>query len=68
MVCSLGMWKSTLSVLILTIDIVGVGLFAGAQTPQELVEDGMRKQQAGDLTGAVNDYREFLKPPLSIRI
>ena len=39
-------------------------LFASAQaqlTPQQLVQDGMQKQQAGDLEGAVTDYRQFLK-------
>ena len=30
-------------------------------TPQELVQDAMQKQQAGDLEGAVVEYRQFLK-------
>jgi len=30
-------------------------------TPQQLVEDGQQKQRAGDLEGAVSDYRQFLK-------
>jgi Flp pilus assembly protein TadD len=30
-------------------------------TPQQLVQDAMQKQQAGDLQGAVTEYREFLK-------
>jgi tetratricopeptide (TPR) repeat protein len=30
-------------------------------TPQQLVQDAMQKQQAGDLEGAVTEYREFLK-------
>jgi tetratricopeptide (TPR) repeat protein len=35
---------------------------APAQTsPQELVQDAMQKQQAGDLAGAVPEYREFLR-------
>ena len=32
-----------------------------AQTPQQLVQDAMQRQQAGDLAGAVPEYREFLK-------
>jgi tetratricopeptide (TPR) repeat protein len=37
-------------------------LVAQAQTsPQELVQDAMHKQQAGDLAGAVPEYQEFLK-------
>jgi tetratricopeptide (TPR) repeat protein len=34
---------------------------AWAQTPQELVQDAMHKQQAGDLEGAVTEYKQFLK-------
>jgi len=30
-------------------------------TPQQLVQDAIQKQQAGDLAGAVIEYREFLK-------
>jgi tetratricopeptide (TPR) repeat protein len=43
---------------------LGPVLFASAQTqltPQQLVQDGLQKQQAGDLEGAVTDYRQFLK-------
>ena len=36
-------------------------LSAGAQNPQEVVQDAIAKQQAGDLEGAVPEYREFLK-------
>src|SRR5215471_18847509 len=32
-----------------------------AQSPQQLVQEGIQKQQSGDLHGAVTDYREFLK-------
>jgi tetratricopeptide (TPR) repeat protein len=32
-----------------------------AQTPQSLIQDAMGKQQAGDLAGAVPEYRQFLK-------
>src|SRR5437870_2595136 len=35
--------------------------FALAQTPQQLVQTAMQKQQAGDLAGAVPEYRQFLK-------
>jgi tetratricopeptide (TPR) repeat protein len=31
------------------------------KTPQELVQDAIQKQRAGDLEGAVTEYREFLK-------
>jgi tetratricopeptide (TPR) repeat protein len=31
------------------------------QTPQELIQDAIQKQQAGDLQGAVTEYRQFLK-------
>src|SRR2546429_1128423 len=49
------MWKFTL-VLILSI-----GAIARAQTPQELVQDAIQKQQAGDLEGAIAEYKQFLK-------
>jgi Flp pilus assembly protein TadD len=32
-----------------------------AQDPQALIQDAMARQQAGDLEGAVPEYREFLK-------
>jgi tetratricopeptide (TPR) repeat protein len=38
-----------------------LGGVALAQSPQQLVQDAMRKQQAGDLEGAVAGYRQFLK-------
>lgn len=31
------------------------------QSPQELVQDAIEKQRAGDLDGAAKEYREFLK-------
>jgi Flp pilus assembly protein TadD len=34
---------------------------AVAQTPQELFNDAMAKQKAGDLEGAVQEYRQLLK-------
>jgi tetratricopeptide (TPR) repeat protein len=37
------------------------GSVALAQSPQQLVQDAMQKQQAGDLEGAVAEYRQFLK-------
>jgi tetratricopeptide (TPR) repeat protein len=45
--------------LLLTIALAAT---ASAQmSPQELVMDGQQKQHAGDLEGAITDYREFLK-------
>src|ERR1700754_2321620 len=39
-----------------------LALTARAQmSPQELVMDGQQKQRAGDLEGAIADYRQFLK-------
>ena len=32
-----------------------------AQSPQELVQDAQQKQRAGDLDGAVSEYRQFLQ-------
>src|ERR1022692_3361258 len=49
------MWKSTL------LFVFGICALAPAQTPQELVQDALSKQQAGDLAGAVPEYRQFLK-------
>ena len=34
---------------------------ASARSPQELVQDAIQRQTAGDLAGAVVEYREFLK-------
>src|SRR6059058_806580 len=49
------MWKPA-SLLILTLSTITL-----AQSPQELVQDALQKQQSGDLEGAVPEYREFLK-------
>jgi tetratricopeptide (TPR) repeat protein len=49
------MWRSTLFLAFT------FGWIAWAQTPQELVQDAIQKQQAGDLLGAVEEYRQFLK-------
>lgn len=49
------MWKF---LLLLTLSF---GASAQAQIPQELVQDAMQKQKAGDLEGAVFEYRQFLK-------
>src|SRR6266404_5112020 len=49
------MWKSTLFLAFT------FGSVAWPQTPQELVQDAIEKQQAGDLLGAVEEYRQFLK-------
>jgi Flp pilus assembly protein TadD len=49
------MWKSA---LFLALSFTSV---PQAQSPQELVQDAIQKQQAGDLQGAVTEYKEFLK-------
>jgi tetratricopeptide (TPR) repeat protein len=41
--------------------ILSFGAIARAQSPQSLVQDAITKQKAGDLDGAVQEYREFLK-------
>src|SRR2546427_13125761 len=41
--------------------ILSIGAIVQAQSPQELVQDAIQKQQAGDLEGAVAEYRQFLK-------
>jgi tetratricopeptide (TPR) repeat protein len=43
--------------------VLSFGIIAQAQSqsPQELVQDAIQKQQSGDLEGAVTEYREFLK-------
>jgi tetratricopeptide (TPR) repeat protein len=38
-----------------------ISTVVAAQTPQELVQDAMQKQQAGDLEHAVPEYKQFLK-------
>jgi hypothetical protein len=53
------MWKSALLGIILSVSAI-----AEAQTPQELqelVQDAIQKQKAGDLEGAVTEYRQFPK-------
>ena len=49
------MWKSSL-LLILSFSNI-----ARAQSPESLVQDAISKQKAGDLDGAVREYRQFLK-------
>src|SRR6266536_2738506 len=41
--------------------LLAIRAVASAQTPQQLVQDAMQKQQTGDLEGAVAEYRQFLK-------
>src|SRR6267154_310514 len=41
--------------------ILSIGAIARAQSPQELVQDAIQKQQAGDLERAVAKYKQFLK-------
>jgi tetratricopeptide (TPR) repeat protein len=56
------MWKSALSPISLALCSLSLLSFlAWAQSPQELVQDAIQKQQAGDLEGAVKEYRQFLK-------
>ena len=53
------MWKPALLLIVLSLNAI-----AQAQTPQELqelVQDAIQKQKAGDLEGAVKEYRQFLK-------
>src|SRR5437879_5768028 len=53
---SSSMRKSFSLIVLLTIRAV-----ASAQSPQQLVQDALQKQQAGDLAGAVPEYRQFLE-------
>ena len=47
---------------LMAILVVMAGAHVFAQTPQEqLVQDAIEKQRAGDLQGAVSEYRNFLK-------
>jgi tetratricopeptide (TPR) repeat protein len=41
--------------------VLGVAFPGHAQSPQELVQDAQQKQRAGDLAGAVAEYRQFLQ-------
>ncbi len=41
--------------------VLGVAFIGHAQTPQELVQDAQQRQRAGDLAGAVKEYRQFLQ-------
>ena len=47
--------------LLLALLIVTTAHAQTAQQLQQLVQDAMQKQQAGDLEGAVTEYRQFLK-------
>lgn len=47
--------RQSFLILLLSTSLAGL-----AQSPQELVQDAQRKQQAGDLNGAVVEYRKFL--------
>src|SRR6267143_2003938 len=40
--------------------ILSIGAIARAQTPQELIQDAIQKQQAGDLEGAANEQVPLL--------
>src|SRR5256885_13854375 len=50
-----GMWRL---ILFFALSFSAV---ARAQSPQDLVQDAMQKQKAGDLEGAVAEYKQFLK-------
>src|SRR5579875_141076 len=41
--------------------VLGLGVFAQAQSPQQLVQDAIQKQRSGQLEEAVTEYRQFLK-------
>jgi tetratricopeptide (TPR) repeat protein len=41
--------------------ILTLCMAVSGQTAQDLVQDAMQKQQAGDLEGAVKEFRQFLK-------
>jgi len=45
----------------LLIVLVSFPLAARPQSPQELVQDAQQKQRTGDLEGAADEYRQFLK-------
>ena len=56
------MWKSAWSrggLGVCSLSLLSVLVWA--QSPQQLVQDAIQKQQAGDLEGAVKEYRQFLK-------
>ena len=59
-----GMYRTFL-LFVAILSLVELNATALAQasqvSPRELVQDAVQKQQAGDLEGAVNEYREFLK-------
>ena len=52
---AIAMWKPAFLL------VLGMFAVARSQTPQELVQDAISKQRAGDLAGAVQQYRQFLK-------
>jgi Tfp pilus assembly protein PilF len=52
------MWKSF---FLFCLGLSGALLAQTAPSPQELVNDAIAKQRAGDLAGAAKEYREFLK-------
>src|SRR3954453_15501456 len=41
--------------------LIAFNVGAQAPNPQDLIQDAIARQQAGDLQGAVPEYREFLK-------
>jgi tetratricopeptide (TPR) repeat protein len=51
------MWRAIFFLTLLPVSLLDVT----AQTPQDLVNDAISRRQAGDLEGAVREYRQFLK-------
>jgi tetratricopeptide (TPR) repeat protein len=47
--------------LVLALALVVLGAAQEQMPPQQLVQDAIQKQRAGDLEGAVVEYRQFLK-------
>jgi tetratricopeptide (TPR) repeat protein len=47
--------------LVLALALVVLGAAQEQMPPQQLVQDAIQKQRAGDLEGAVIEYRQFLK-------
>src|SRR2546421_9675688 len=50
-----GMWR------LILFSALSFSAVARAQSPQDLVQDAMQKQKAGDLQSAVTEYKQFLK-------
>src|SRR5437667_12490758 len=53
--------SSSMQKFLFFVFLLALGDVALAQTPQQLVQDALQRQQAGDLAGAVPEYSQFLK-------